>query len=147
MADPHPNALLIREFHERQNRFYAGADQALVRAMLAEDVIWHVPGDSAIAGEHRGRDAVLRHFANRRELAQGTFRIDVRGVLADDERAVILAAGEVQHGGESFAWGTVGIFRLAGGEIAECWVVPYDQSAFDRIWRGAGATARPQGAG
>jgi uncharacterized protein len=142
MADPHPNALLIREFHECQNRFYAGGNQAPVRAMLAEDVIWHVPGDSAIAGEHRGRDAVLRHFANRRELARATFRIDVRGVLADDERAVILAAGEVQRGGESFAWGTVGIFRLAGGEIAECWVVPYDQSAFDRIWRGAGSTAR-----
>jgi uncharacterized protein len=149
MADPHPNALLIREFHERQNRFYSGGDQAPARAMLAEDVVWHVPGDSAIAGEHRGRDAVLLHFANRRALAHATFRIDVRGVLADDERAVILASGEVEHGGESFSWGTVGIFRLAAGRIAECWVVPYDQSAFDRIWspagcapRGAGPTAR-----
>jgi ketosteroid isomerase-like protein len=138
MADPHPNALLIRAFHECQNRFYAGGDQAPVRAMLAEDVVWHVPGDSAIAGEHRGRDAVLRHFANRRELAAATFRIDVRGVLADDRRAVILAAGEVEVRGERYAWGTVGIFRFAGGQIAECWVVPYDQDAFDEIWSPGG---------
>ena len=134
MPDQHPNALLIREFHDRQNRFYAGGDQTPVRAMLADDVTWHVPGHSAIAGDHRGREEVLRHFARRRELADATFRIEVRGVLADDERAVILASGEALYGGETSTWGTVGIFRLAGGRIAECWVLPYDQLAFDRIW-------------
>jgi len=134
VPDQHPNALLIREFHDRQNRFYAGGDQTPVRAMLADDVTWHVPGHSAIAGDHRGREEVLRHFARRRELADATFRIEVRGVLADDERAVILASGEALYGGETSTWGTVGIFRLAGGRIAECWVLPYDQLAFDRIW-------------
>ncbi len=130
----HPNTRLIRAFHDHQNRFYAGGDQESVRAMLTEDVIWHVPGGSAIAGEHRGREEVLRHFARRRKLADATFRIDVRGVLADDERAVILAGGTVERDGETYAWGTVGIFRLAEGKIAECWVVPYDQGAFDEIW-------------
>ena len=134
VSEQHPNALLIREFHARQNRFYAGGEQLPVSAMLTDDVTWHVPGHSAIAGEHRGREEVLRHFARRRELANATFRIDVRGVLADDERAVILAGGEVERGGESSAWGTVGIFRLTGGRIAECWVLPYDQLSFDRIW-------------
>jgi uncharacterized protein len=134
MPDPHPHAQLVRDFHDRQNRFYAGGDQDPVRAMLTDDVIWHVPGHSAIAGEYRGRDEVLRYFARRRKLANATFRIDVRGVLSDDQRTVILAGGEVEHGGETFAWGTVGIFRVAAGRIAECWVVPYDQDAFDEIW-------------
>jgi hypothetical protein len=58
----------------------------------------------------------------------------VHGVLADDERAVILAGGEVGHGGETFRWGTVGIFRVTGGKIAERWVIPHDQHAFDEIW-------------
>jgi ketosteroid isomerase-like protein len=97
-------------------------------------VTWHVPGQSAIAGDYRGRDEVLRYFARRRELANATFRIDVRGVLADAERAVILAGGEVERDGETFTWGTVGIFRIARGRIAECWVVPYDQHSFDQIW-------------
>ena len=137
MSDLHPHAQLIRDFHDRQNRFYAGGEQGPVRAMLTEDVVWHVPGDNAIAGDHRGRDDVLGYFARRRELADATFRIDVRGVLADDERTVILAGGEVEHGGETFAWGTVGIFRIAEGRIAECWVIPHDQAAFDRIWSSA----------
>jgi hypothetical protein len=28
----------------------------------------------------------------------------------------------------------VGIFRINDGAIAECWVVPHDQDAFDEIW-------------
>lgn len=137
MSDPHPHTQLIRDFHDRQNRFYAGGDQEPVRAMLTENVAWHVPGASAIAGDYQGRDEVLRYFARRRTLADATFRIHVRGALADDERAVILAGGEVERGGETFAWGTVGIFRIAEGRIAECWVVPYDQDAFDAIWSSA----------
>jgi ketosteroid isomerase-like protein len=128
------NARLIREFHEAQNRFYAGGDQEHVRAMLAGDVAWHVPGRSAIAGDYRGRDEVLRYFVARRELAHATFRIVVRGVLADHERGVIFAGGQVQRDGETFAWETVGVFRIADEKIAECWVLPYDQYAFDEIW-------------
>jgi ketosteroid isomerase-like protein len=134
IADSHPHAQLVRDFHDRQNRFYAGGDQGPVRVMLTDDVVWHVPGHSAISGDYRGRDEVLRYFARRRKLADATFRIDVHGVLADGERAVILAGGEIERGGEVFAWGTVGIFRIAECRIAECWVVPYDQDAFDQIW-------------
>jgi uncharacterized protein len=133
-AEEHPHARLVRDFHERQNRFYAGGDQRQVSPMLAEDVVWHVPGRSALAGDHRGREEVLRYFARRRELARATLRIDVRGVIADGERAVILAGGEVEQAGARLAWGTVGIFRVARGKIAECWVIPNDQDAFDRIW-------------
>jgi hypothetical protein len=134
MSDEHPNARLIREFHDRQNRFYAGGDQEPAGALLAEDVAWHVPGRSAIAGDYRGHDEVLRHFAGRREFAHGTFRITVRGVLADDERAVIFAGGETSRDGNRLAWETVAVFRVVAGKIAECWVLPYDQYRFDEIW-------------
>lgn len=146
MSNQHPHVRLVRVFHERQNRFYAGGEQAPVGAMLTDDVSWHVPGHSAIAGDYRGRGEVLRYFARRRELAAATFRIGVRGVLADDERAVVLATGEVESGGETVGWGTVSIFRLAERRIAECWVLPYDQHSFDEIWSQAvdGPRAVPQ---
>jgi uncharacterized protein len=134
MSTRHPHAELVLEFHKRQNRFYSGGEQGPAGAMLTDDVTWHVPGHSPIAGDYRGRDEVLRHFARRRELANATFRIDVRGAIADDERTVILAGGEVEYDGKAFAWGTVGIFRIGDGAIAECWVVPHDQHVFDRIW-------------
>jgi ketosteroid isomerase-like protein len=138
LAAEHPDARLVREFHEAQNRFYAGGEQGPVAAMLVEDVAWHVPGESPIAGEHRGRRDVLAHFARRREVARGSFRIALRGVLADDRRAVILAGGEVRRGGATLTWGIVGIFRVADQRIAECWVLPHDQRVFDEIWSSLG---------
>ena len=140
MSEAGRNTKLIREFHDAQNRFYAGADQEHVRAMLAEDATWHVPGRSVLAGDYRGRDEVLRYFVRRRELADATFRIVVRRVIADDEGAVIFAGGQVRRDGETFAWETVGVFRIADDKIAECWVLPYDQYSFDEIWStGAGS--------
>jgi hypothetical protein len=59
-------------------------------------------------------------------------------VLADDECAVIFAGGQVQRDGETSGWETVGVFRIADGAIAECWVLPYDQYSFDEIWSRAG---------
>jgi ketosteroid isomerase-like protein len=142
MAEEHPNARLIRDFHAAQNRFYTGGDQEPVRAMLAPEVAWHVPGRSPLAGDYVGRDEVLRYFASRRKLAQGTFRIAVRRVLADDERTVIFARGQLERDGDTFAWETVAVFRIADRAIAECWVLPHDQYAFDEIWSSAGHAHR-----
>jgi ketosteroid isomerase-like protein len=41
---------------------YIGGDLAPVRDMLTDDVEWHVPGDSAIAGHYHGLDVVVEHF-------------------------------------------------------------------------------------
>jgi uncharacterized protein len=91
--DEHPNAALVREFHRRQGEMYAGGATGPVEELLAEDVVWHIPGTSPIASSHRGRDGVLGYFRSRRELATGTLRLDVRQVIADDEAVVQLADG------------------------------------------------------
>ncbi len=137
MSDEHRHARLIREFHHLQNGFYAGGDQAPVAKLLSDGVVWRVPGRSAIAGEHRGRDEVLKHFAKRRQLAPARFHIDLRGVLADDQRAVIMARGTVGLGDGALSWRTVAVFGVTEGVIADCLVLPYDQSAFDGIWHQA----------
>jgi ketosteroid isomerase-like protein len=118
-----------------QRRFYAGEDVvAHLRGLVAEDVVWHVPGRSVIAGEYRGLEQVLAYFTLRREIADNTFRITSRGVLADANRVVHFADGEAVIGGELRRWGTVGIFRISNGLIVECWLLPFDQYQFDEIW-------------
>jgi hypothetical protein len=57
---------LLRRLHEAQGAFYAGGEEAPVRALLTEDVHWHVPGRNAIAGDYHGIDAVLAYFRRRR---------------------------------------------------------------------------------
>jgi hypothetical protein len=55
-------------------------------------------------------------------------------MLADDERVVHFADGSAMIGGRRYYWRTVGIFRIAAGKIHECWLLPFDQYEFDRIW-------------
>jgi ketosteroid isomerase-like protein len=126
---------VVRRFHEEQGRAYALGEMDGVAALLCDDVVWHVPGESAIAGEHRGRRAVLDYFARRRGLTDATFRVTVHGAALIDGRVVQLAAGRAVRAGHEVAWETVGVFSVRDGRIAECWLVPFDQQAFDRIWR------------
>ena len=67
----HPNERLLRlEYDARAQR-----DDASLAAILADDVVWHVPGRSAISGEYRGKAEVMEYERRRRELAADTFEI------------------------------------------------------------------------
>lgn len=130
-ADP---LSVVRRFHAAQAVAYAGRGFDEVRALLSDDVVWHVPGASPIAGEHRGLDAVLAYMDLRRRTMDNTFSVEVHGSALIAGRVVQLAGGEAVRDGVPVAWETVGVFRVSGGRIAECWLIPFDQAAFDAIW-------------
>jgi ketosteroid isomerase-like protein len=124
----------VREFYKRQRPFYAGGEAEPLRAMLTDDVVWHVPGRNPIAGDHTGIDAVMDYFERRRALARATFQVHVREVLASGDLVVQLAGGTAQLGGRDVAWETIGIFRVRDDKIAEGRLVPFDQHLFDEVW-------------
>ena len=130
-ADP---LSVVGRFHVEQARVYAGGEVEGLRELLSEDVMWHVPGASAIAGEHRGVDAVLAYMDRRRRIMDGTFRVTVHGAAMVVGRVVQLAGGRAVRDGVEVTWETVGVFRVDAGRIAECWLIPFDQPTFDRIW-------------
>ena len=139
MAEAPKAKAVVDEFLERQREMYAGGDVAAVEQLLADDVVWHVPGTSPIAGDHRGREAVLAYFRLRRELAGGAIAITARAETHHDAALVQLADGQASLGGEDVVWRTAGVYRVAGGRIAEAWLVPLDLEHFDRVW----AATRP----
>jgi uncharacterized protein len=131
----HPNTRLLEAFYQAQAAFQAGGDDtATLRGLLADDTAWHVPGRSPIAGHYHGHDEVLGYFAARRAHAKATFRVHSRAILADDQWVLQLADGQMERDGQLRHWQTVGVFRIAGGRIAECWLVPFDQYLFDELW-------------
>lgn len=131
-ADP---TSVVQRFYAVQAQVYAGsAPVDLIRDVLDAEVVWHVPGASAIAGEHRGVEAVLEYFDTRRRMTDSTFRVTVHGSAMIAGRVVQLAGGEALRDGREVSWETVGVFRVADGRIAECWLVPFDQAVFDSIW-------------
>jgi ketosteroid isomerase-like protein len=125
---------LIADFHRRQGDFYAGGPVEPVQELLDPDVRWHVPGTSPIAGDHRGRDAVLAYFERRRQIAHATMRMTVRDRLVDEEAVVELVDGHATLRDGPVTWRTVGVYRVRNAKVAEAWLVPFDLDLFDRIW-------------
>src|SRR5215208_7598897 len=139
MAEAPDAKAIVEEFLARQREMYAGGDLPPVEELLAKDVVWHVPGASPIAGDHRGHEAVTGYFRLRRELAGGAIRITRGGEAHHSDALVQLADGRAPLGGREVMWRTAGVYRVADGKIAEAWLIPLDQGHFDRAW----AATRP----
>jgi uncharacterized protein len=130
---------LLGRLHAAQGAFYAGGEEAPVRALLTDDIHWHVPGRNAIAGDYHGVDAVLAYFRRRRDLADRTFRMHPGDVLAGDgDRIAALTDGTAMIGGVERSWSTVGLYEVRDGRVAACWLLPLDPDSFDEIWADSG---------
>jgi acyl-CoA thioesterase FadM/ketosteroid isomerase-like protein len=139
MAEGLEAKAVVDEFLALQREMYAGGDLAAVGELLAEDVVWHVPGTSPIAGDYGGRDAVIGYFRLRRDLAGGAIQVARGGEAHHEEALIQLADGRARLGGSEVVWRTAGVYRVADGRIAEAWLIPLDQRHFDRVW----AATRP----
>lgn len=124
----------VDELHRLQAQMYAGGPVEPLAELLADDVVWHVPGSSPIAGDHLGRATVFEYFRTRRRLADNSMRLHPGEVLADGETVVQRVDGSARIGGEPVSWSTVGVYRFEAGRVAEVWLVPTDLAKFERIW-------------
>jgi ketosteroid isomerase-like protein len=88
----HPNEELVRKGYDA----FASGDMDTLRELFDPEIVWHFPGRSPLAGDHRGPDAVLGFFGRTMELTTGTFRAELHDVVADDRHTVRmhLATGE-----------------------------------------------------
>ena len=125
---------VLRALHDAQNVMYSGGEMDDVRALLTEEIEWHVPGENAITGDYHGADEVVDYFNRRRAIASSTLRLHPGEILVGDNHVAVLTDGTAMFGGVEHRWSTVGLYLLRGQQIAACWLLPLDQQAFDRAW-------------
>lgn len=125
----HPNAELL------QRAFAAfGRDALVVARSLADDIVWRVPGDTAMSGEYRGRDAVLQFLRQTLVLSGGTYRTELRYVVADDDRAVAVYRARGERDGRALDIDQALFCVIRDGQIADVTAVPFDVPAFAAFW-------------
>jgi uncharacterized protein len=131
-----PGAELVAELHRRQGEMYAGGPVEPVAELLAADVVWHVPGTSPIAGDHRGVAQVLAYFEHRRRLAEASMRMHPGELICEGDSVAQFVTGSAVIDGKQVSWRTIGAYRLDLGRrlVQEVWLVPLDSALFDRIW-------------
>lgn len=80
---------------------YAGGSLDRVTELLTDDIVWHVPGSSPIAGDHRRHGGVVEYFQTRRRLASNSMKLHPGDTLADDDCVVQRVDGTAVIDGES----------------------------------------------
>lgn len=127
---------LVAELHRRQGEMYAGGSVDSVVELLAGDIVWHVPGQSPIAGDHRGVEQVIAYFERRRKIANATMQMHPGEVIATGDAVAQFVEGSATLDGQRVSWQTFGIYRVDTEHrwIREVWLVPLDGDLFDRIW-------------
>jgi ketosteroid isomerase-like protein len=127
----HPNEDLVREGFAAFGR---GDMDALRKQIFAEDIRYHVPGRSPLAGDYEGIEQVLQLFARLFELSGGTFSAELHDVLANDEHAVALTTVRAERAGKQLTDNQVLTFHIRDGKASEAWVQATDQYAGDEFW-------------
>ena len=129
MAD-HPNAELFRKGY---TAFQAG-DLDTVRSLFAPDIVWHVPGNNHFSGDHRGVDATIEVFMKNFQETDGTFKVEVHDILANDEHAVALGIVSGQRQGKSLSDRYTHVVHVKSGKITESWIYGEHQDQVDAFW-------------
>jgi uncharacterized protein len=126
----HPNEDLLRKGY---NAFDAG-NLETVLGLFADDIKWHVSGRSPLAGIYKGREEVLGFFEKLGELTEGTFRLEVQDVLANEGLGVVLTKELGQHAGRTLDVDTVHVWTIEEGKLTEFHDRPADQYASDAFF-------------
>ena len=134
MAISDDDVAMVRRFYAA----FAARDIEAARPCLAPDAVWHVPGRSAIAGDHRGWDAIRNNFlVQLGTLSGGTFRAELIDLLVGAEHIVALQRATADHEGRHLDVGACQLIRVNGGRIVEVRGHYADQDALDSFWREA----------
>ena len=126
----HPNAALVRQGYEAFER----GDMDWMQEHLADDVIWHVGGKSAMTGDYRGKDEVLNLFGRQAQAAGGPPRTSLDDIVGNDRHVVAFGNATLDDpDGGSVSWKFANIFRVADGKAQEVWGLADETSESDVV--------------
>jgi ketosteroid isomerase-like protein len=126
----HANATTFREGYAA---FQAG-DLEKVRSLFTEDITWQIPGHNHFSGAHSGIDKVLDLFMRNFAETNGTFKVELHDVLANDEHGVALATVSGQREGKSLSDRYTHVVHFRDGKVSESWIFDENQDEVDAFW-------------
>lgn len=121
------NAAKIRDGYKA---FNSGDVEALVE-LFDEDLVWHFPGTSKLAGEHVGRDACLGMLGEYGAASGGTLKADPVDIMAGEEHVTGWAHDTASANGRTLDINAVVIFTMRNGKVTEARHFVDDVAALD----------------
>src|SRR5262245_16586459 len=126
-----PNAARVRRLYE----VVASKDAERLSGLLAADVVFHIPGRGTVAGEYKGKDAIMRLFRTVVQETRGTFKTELLEVLANAQYAVTKHRWSAERNGRQVKMDNFCVYRFdKDGKLIERWEFIEDLPAHDTFW-------------
>lgn len=128
MTPDHPNAEQTRRIFDA-----FGKNAMQISAGLCRDIVWRVPGNTAVSGEYRGRREVVEFLRRTGLETGGTYGSRLHTVLANDEWGLAVYRAWGTRNGVDLDVEQAFVIRYEDGMWKEVTAVPLD-AAFDAFW-------------
>ena len=126
----HPNEETLRRGYDA----FSNGDMEAVLGLFTDDVVWHIPGRNQISGDYRGKEEVGGFFGKLMELTNGTFRVEVHDILANDEHGVVLAKLTGERNGRTLNANDAQVWHIREGQLSEFWSQFFDFYSVEEFW-------------
>jgi ketosteroid isomerase-like protein len=123
----HPNVDRVRRTYGAFNN----QDLDAVAELLADDVVWHVPGRSPIAGDHHGREATLGYLGGLADLTGGSYQAELHIAVGDNEHVITVHHSSATRAGRRYDENEIVVFRFHDHEVVDIWQAPMNPYAHD----------------
>jgi ketosteroid isomerase-like protein len=120
-------------------RCYIAAVQAgdweTAYGIFADDLVAHVPGRSALAGELHGRDAAIGYIEAAKAKSHGAeVELELIDTLCSEQRVMLLVRERFTRAGRVVDIGRANVYTVRGDAIVEIWIFEDDQYAVDELF-------------
>jgi hypothetical protein len=109
----HPNEELIRRGYEA----FANGDIQTLSELFDDDIVWCARGDTPLAGDYRGQEAVFGLFGRLTQLTGGTFTLQIEDVVANDERVAVMATSHATIEGLGVMDRQCAVYTVRDGKV------------------------------
>jgi ketosteroid isomerase-like protein len=124
------NQVLVRRGFEA---FTTGDIDTLVE-IIADDAVQTMPGNNVMAGEHKGRDAILAMYGRLFDETAGTLRVALEATYAAGNSVVAIYRGTATRNGRTLDQRSALVFEIEHGQAIRLTDMPEDLDAVDAFW-------------
>ena len=131
MSPAKQNAEVVRRGYAAFN----ASDAEALNELFAQQASWHTPGQSPIAGDNQGKDAVFAQFGRYVGETDGTFKATLKNVMtSEDGRVIAMHHNSGERNGKQLNVDCCIAFEVEGGQIIGGREYFYDLHAWDEFW-------------
>jgi len=95
---------------------------------FSDDIVWHGGKRGPLAGDYKGKPAVLGLLMKFGQLTEGSYKADIHDILSNGEHGVVIGAYKATRNGKTLQEKFVDVVHInADGKATEFWRFQEDQ--------------------